>query len=150
MTSPQRGKTGKFIPKNPDKYIGNLKNIVFRSSWELRVMRYLDRHPSVLRWASEPFPIPYVHPLDQQIHRYFPDFWVEIQNADGKKHKILVEVKPKSQTRPPTGIGKNSEKKFITWSINQSKWEQAKVVCEQKGWEFKVLTEKEILSKEKA
>ena len=44
---------GWFRPKNPIKYKGDAANIVYRSSWELRVMKHLDINPNVLWWASE-------------------------------------------------------------------------------------------------
>ena len=50
---------GKFHPKNPGKYRGNTSNIIYRSMWELRFMRYLDSHPHVIEWASEEIIIPY-------------------------------------------------------------------------------------------
>ena len=31
-----------------------------------------------------------------------------------------------------------------TYLVNQAKWEAASLVCEKKGWKFKILTEKEI------
>ena len=64
---------GLFRPKNPSKYRGDPSNIIFRSSWELRFMTYLDAHPDVLEWSSEEFCIPYVSPIDGRIHRYFPE-----------------------------------------------------------------------------
>jgi len=44
------GKTykGLFKPKNPKKYNGDSTNIIYRSSWELRVMKWLDEHPKVV------------------------------------------------------------------------------------------------------
>ena len=65
---------GKFKPHNPFKYVGDPTNIIYRSLWELRFMRYLDSHPNVTQWASEEITIPYFSPVDKKIHRYFPDF----------------------------------------------------------------------------
>jgi hypothetical protein len=73
---------GTFLPKNPSKYNGNSKNIIYRSNWELRVMKYFDDHPNVIWWASEELPIPYVSPVDNKTHRYFPDFIVKICNLE--------------------------------------------------------------------
>ena len=36
---------GKFRPKNPSKYKGDPTNIIYRSSWELTVFKYLDNNP---------------------------------------------------------------------------------------------------------
>ena len=93
---------GWFKPKNPNKYKGDANNIVYRSSWELRVMKYLDDHPSVLWWVSEELPIPYKSPIDQKVHRYFPDFIVRLKQADNKEITVVLEVKPYKQTQKPT------------------------------------------------
>ena len=102
---------GKFKPKNPEKYVGDTSNIVYRSSWELKFMIYCDTNPNVLQYASEEIFIPYVSPVDNKVHRYFPDFLMKVKKADGSISKILVEVKPKSQTKPPVP-GKRKTKKL--------------------------------------
>ena len=68
---------GRFKPDNPQKYKGDASNIIYRSGWELKLMRYLDKHPHVTRWNSEEIIIPYRSPIDGKMHRYFPDFYVE-------------------------------------------------------------------------
>lgn len=135
---------GKFKPKNPEKYVGDANNIVYRSSWELKFMIYCDTNPNVLQYASEEIFIPYVSPVDNKVHRYFPDFLMKVKKADGNISKILVEVKPKSQTKPPVP-GKRKTKKFLnevkTWMINESKWKQAEEFCKDHNMEFMIITE---------
>ena len=84
---------GWFKPQNPKKYKGDPNNIVYRSSWELRVMKWLDEHPNILWWASEELPIRYVSPVDNKIHRYFPDFIARVKE-NGKETTMVLEVKP--------------------------------------------------------
>jgi murein tripeptide amidase MpaA len=138
---------GYFKPRNPDKYKGDPTNIIYRSSWELKLMMYLDSHKSVLKWASEEIIIPYISPIDGKVHRYFPDFVVTKINKDGKKETVLIEVKPFSQTRPPKKQ-KNITKKYITevktWGINEAKWKAANEYCKDRGWTFHIFTEKEL------
>lgn len=142
-----------FKPKNPQKYKGNHTNIVARSSWEYRLMIELDIHPDVLEWASEEpwFSVSYRHPLDKKLHRYFPDFWVKRKTKDGTLKTSLIEVKPQNQSVPPP-MRKNgtNDKRYaqraLTYAINEAKWESANKYCSMKGWEFKVLTENEILN----
>jgi hypothetical protein len=55
---------GKFHPQNPNKYLGDPNNIVYRSSWELHFLQWCDRNDNVLEYASEEFSIPYVSPVD--------------------------------------------------------------------------------------
>jgi hypothetical protein len=69
---------GKFQPRNPQKYLGDPSNIVYRSRWELKFMGWLDNHPGVLQWGSEELIIPYRSPIDGRVHRYFPDFIINL------------------------------------------------------------------------
>lgn len=143
-------KQGLFSPKNPQKYIGNPQNIVYRSGWEKRVMEYLDNTSNVVRWASEEIVIPYLSPVDNRHHRYFPDFYVEAVGKDGSIKKMLLEVKPKSQSVPPKPQSRRTKRyiaEVMTYGVNQAKWNAAKDFCIEKGWEFKVLTESELFNK---
>src|ERR1019366_842682 len=123
---------GIFKPKNPKKYNGNFNNIIYRSGWELTVMIYLDKHPDVIQWCSEEIQIPYKSPVDNLIHRYFPDFLVKLRTTQGTIETRMIEVKPYKETIPPIP-GKKSKKTFIneimTYGINQSKWIAAKRLC---------------------
>jgi hypothetical protein len=141
---------GKFKPNNPFKYSGDPTNIIYRSSWELKVMMFLDSHPNVLKWGSEEIAIPYESPIDGRIHRYFPDFFVEQINKDGRKEKLLIEVKPKHQTVAPnlgnklTPKGMISKKylnEVMTYGVNQAKWKAAIELCKDRGWKFQIITE---------
>ena len=136
--------SGIFKPKNPQKYSGDHKNIIYRSSWEAKVMHWLDLNPSVVSWASEEITIPYVSPVDNRYHRYFPDFLVKVRTQTGQLKTLMIEVKPKSQTKPPE-VQKRKTKRYITevvtWGVNQSKWKAAQEYCADRGWEFKIITE---------
>ena len=144
---------GKFKPKYPKKYKGNPKNIIYRSLLERRFMVYLDNNPSILKWSSEEIIIPYVSPLDNRVHRYFPDFYMKYRTRDKVIVEELIEVKPFSQTSPPnpkrklTKTGRKS-KRYITevqsYIINDAKWKQAMKYCESRGWIWRIITEKEI------
>ncbi len=136
-------KQGFFSPRNPDKYKGNAKQIVYRSGWEARFMAYLDRDSNVILWSSEEIIVPYRDPFDiKKIRRYFVDFYVEYKDGT----KLLIEIKPYKQTIPPAKTkGKNGRmlKETMTYLVNKSKWEAAHAFCEKRGWEFKILTEKD-------
>lgn len=138
---------GFFKPKNPSKYKGDPTNIVYRSSWELKLMMYLDNHQDIIYWGSEEIIIPYRSPIDNKIHRYYVDFIVTKINKDGKKETILIEVKPSKQTIEPKRP-KKITKKFITevteYSKNTAKWKAAENFCKDRGWKFHIFTEKEL------
>ena len=75
---------GRFIPTKPNKYTGDVRNIIYRSLWELKFMKWCDRNVNILEWGSEEFFIPYKSPLDNRVHRYFPDFYMKVQESNGK------------------------------------------------------------------
>lgn len=141
---------GKFKPNRPDKYKGDTDSIFWRSSWELVLMKFLDNTPEVLAWNSEEVQIPYYDPVKGKSRRYFMDFKCWVKTHDGSVKIILIEVKPKSQTRPPRNTGKKSEKTLLlektTWITNQAKWKAAKEYCDKQGWLFKIITEDELFS----
>ena len=138
---------GPFRPKNPHKYKGDPTKIIYRSRWELMVMQRLDSHPDVIQWSSEEVVIPYVSPIDNRYHRYFMDFYMKRRNKEGKIEEILIEVKPLAQTKPPT-VQNKATRRYITevqtWGVNSAKWAAAREYCKDRGWQFQIITEKEL------
>jgi hypothetical protein len=135
---------GRFKPKNPKKYMGDPTNIIYRSGWELRLMRFLDEHTKVIQWGSEELIIPYRSPIDGKVHRYFTDFIVKQINSDGIKETIVIEVKPKAQTVPPekkSRVTKRYINEVKTWGVNQAKWQAAEDFCKDRGWKFTIMHE---------
>ena len=136
---------GKYIPNNPKKYKGNPSQVIYRSLWERKVMVYCDRNDKVIEWGSEEVIVPYRSPWDGKIHRYFPDFYMKVEQKSGNVKKFLIEVKPKSQCKSPVKnpkrITRNWYKQVKAWGINQAKWKSAEEYCKDKGMEFKILTE---------
>ena len=139
---------GKFRPSKPEKYKGDPTNIVYRSSYELKFMQYCDLTESVNEWRSEEFFIPYVSPLDNKVHRYFPDFFVKYKDKNGENRILVVEIKPQKDLNMPEQNPKRKTKswayKVKTWAINQAKWKAAKEWCADRKYEFRILTEKEL------
>lgn len=142
--------SGKFSPKNPNKYLGDPTNIWYRSLWERRVMVHLDENSNVIDWSSEEIVIPYLSPVDNRWHRYFPDFFVRVRNKQGMMECMVLEVKPKSQATPPKVSGKVTKRvitEVMTYGINEAKWKAATEYCKDRNWSFKVITEKELFNK---
>ena len=133
---------GKYKVHNKAKYVANLQEVVYRSSWELKYMKYLDRHPSVLEWASENVIIPYYNQIEKKTRRYFVDFYVKIQNPEGEIKKYIIEVKPASQSFHER-VGKSKQNQSA-WVVNQAKWSAASAWCKQKGIFFRIVTEDDI------
>jgi hypothetical protein len=110
-------------------------------------MRYLDSHKDVLEWASEEIIIPYYSPVDKKIHRYYPDFWVRMKGQDNTINTMIIEIKPDAQTRQPVKKEKHPRRyinELKTYGVNTAKWQAAQSYCQDRKWQFKVLTEKEL------
>jgi hypothetical protein len=138
---------GKFKPSFPEKYSGDVTNIIYRSLWELRFMKYCDTNEKIIEWQSEEKFIPYRSPIDGRIHKYFPDFLIKVKESDGSIKKMMIEIKPHKQTVLPPKP-KRQTKKYLyeayEYAKNQAKWEAAREWCLDRGYEFKVLTENEL------
>ena len=107
-------------------------------------MHWCDRNTNVLEWGSEEIIIPYRSPLDNRIHRYYPDFYVKAVTRDGKLAKSVIEIKPHAQTTPPKRRRQKS-KTFLTevktWNVNAAKWKAARQFCRKNHMSFLILTE---------
>jgi hypothetical protein len=137
---------GKYKPSYPKKYKGDPTNIIYRSLWERKFMVYCDTREHILEWGSEEICLPYRSPIDNRIHRYFPDFYIKV-NENGVIKKYLIEIKPKKQTVEPK-VQKRKTKGYIyevvEYAKNQAKWKAAKEFCEDRQWQFKIITEDEL------
>ena len=130
---------GKFTPTRKTKYKGDITNIVYRSSWELQVLKWCDLNPNIKSYSSEEVVVPYFYEADRRMHKYFVDF--KITFKDGRT--ILVEVKPERETNPPKQQRKTKKylQEALTFVKNQNKWKAADEFAKDRGWEFQVWTE---------
>ena len=138
---------GKFQPSYPNKYRGDHRNIIYRSLWERKFMVYCDLNENILEWGSEEIALPYRSPLDNRVHRYFPDFYIKVKEKNGRLKKMLIEVKPFKQTKEPIPQKKKTRSyiyEVTEYAKNQAKWAAASEYCKDRKWEFKVLTEHEL------
>ncbi len=123
--------SGKYRPSNRNKYKGD------------------DANENVLEWGSEEIIIPYRSPVDNRIHRYYPDFYVKAITRNGRSTKSIIEIKPYDQTKQPKR--KNTRKvtkrylsEVKTFAINNAKWKAADSYCKDRRMTFRILTEKEL------
>ena len=91
-------------------------------------MKYCDTNKNILEWGSEEFFIPYMSPIDNRVHKYFPDFYIKVRESTGQVKKYVIEIKPKKQCIEP----KVQKRKTAT------------EYCKDRRLEFKVLTESEL------
>lgn len=137
-----------FTPIQPQKYLGDVKNIVYRSSYELKAFHWCDSHPDILEWSSESIVIKYFDPTTQKIRRYFPDLYVKMKEQSGELKRYIIEIKPKRQTVPPNPSPKKKTKTYLnearTYAKNDAKWKAAENFCKDNGLTFKLVTEEEL------
>ena len=142
LTYSKKIRQGKFIPQNPNKYKGDVKNIVFRSSYEKKFMRFCDLNPDITEWGSEEFYIPYFNPIKKKTTKYYPDFFIKIR---GKT--FIIEVKPKRYVKRPETPKRKTKKYFAEveqFLVNQEKWKAANAFCEKNNLTFKIITETDL------
>jgi hypothetical protein len=138
---------GRFRVANAVKYKGDITNIVYRSLWELKFMKWCDTSISVVEWGSETVIVPYISPIDNKVHRYFVDFYIKVRTKTNTIEKYLIEIKPEKFTKPPD-IPKKQTKRFIDevfqYGVNDAKWKAAFEFCKDRNMKFVILTEKDL------
>lgn len=160
---------GYYKPQNPEKYIGDINLIIYRSSWEMNFCRWADFSPSVVRWSSEPMKVKYAdkvskleeckkygldpnNPKNWVIKNYNVDFYVEIKRDENTIEKWLVEIKPANSLKKPVPPALNSsikeQRRFNieakNYLINQEKWKSMNEHAQKMGAKFYVFTENEL------
>lgn len=135
---------GRYTVKNVDKYMGDPNKVVYRSSWELDMHKFFDNNINVVRWGSEIIAIPYIKPTDGKLHKYYVDYYVEYRNTAGEIIKELIELKPKSQTKAPSGKRKSNLYEQLQYAVNVAKWAAAIEWCNRKGIKFRIVTERSL------
>lgn len=138
---------GYYNPKNPNKYIGDLSKIIYRSSWEFKFLRLCDESPNIVRYSSEPISIPYLSPIDKRVHKYYIDFYVEQKCSDGQVQRWFIEVKPAKHTKMPKKPKKESVKSLGNYVsavkrflVNREKFKAARNYAKQQNMMFGVIS----------
>ena len=138
---------GKYKVRAPYKYKGNPTKVIYRSLWERKFMTYSDTNINILEWGSEEVYMWYKSRIDNRPHRYFPDFYIKVREKGGTIKKYIIEVKPQRQTKPPARPKRQTKgylREAFEYAKNQAKWKAANEWCLDRGFEFKVITEKEL------
>lgn len=118
------------------KYFSNIFNINFwyDSSWELCFIKYIEKiykKGDIVNFSRCKDYIEYVSPIDNKIHRYLPDFYIEFSSGI----KLVIELKP--------------ERLFKSDQLVLSKKIAAKKYFYKKDINYIVLTEKELFISKK-
>lgn len=148
---PDKWYSGEFNPKNIDKYVGDVNDIIYRSKWEYKFCLYCDNEERIKKWSMESIKIPYdvIYNGNYVTKTYIPDFWVQIEKIDGETEEIVFEIKPQKELEEPIEPKKmsikslqNYEYRLKTYLKNINKWEAADKYCKKRGMSFHVITEK--------
>jgi hypothetical protein len=153
---------GNYIPKNKDKVIklNTQGGVYFRSSWEKKIMYWLDMKSEITKWGAECLQIPYqMTHFDNgdtkvKSHIYHVDFYYEMR-INGELKQIVAEVKPMKEYKmvqalnegrlevPDKGTKKlkNFEYDLKMAYKNKQKWETVIEWCNKKGYTFIIITE---------
>jgi len=147
-----RGNEGKYIIKNPGKYLGgNIKNneLAYKSNLELNSFIFCDTNPYVIAWGYEIIPIKYMKPQpDGNVKPsvYFPDLYIEFIDKNKEQKRVIMEIKPEkflkksSSKKRKTAIAEN-----YTYMLNMVKAEAANKWCLANGIEYRFAIEKNII-----
>ena len=140
--------------KNTDRYYVVNKEktdkeyYVCRSTWEQKFFKWLDHNKNILKWSSEPLAVPYFDPVTNKDRRYYPDVLTKVKTKDNKEKVYLIEIKPYKETILPKKTKNKTNKTMLyeqkTWLTNTHKWKSAIRFCKKRGWEFKIITEKDL------
>jgi len=111
-------------------------------------MEWCDTNSQIISWGSEETRVRYFDPVRKKTRTYFPDFYVKIKRHDNVIVEEIVEVKPARQVRGPAQNPKRRSKAWLnevyTYATNKAKWKAAAEFCEDRGMNFRIITEKEL------
>ena len=148
----KKKKYNQFVPRNSQKYTGKYPIRVL-SSWERMFCQWLDANSSVIKWSSENIVVNYYDPVQMKNRMYLPDFYVEFINKNDKVKRYIVEIKPQHETQLPVKSKKKSKKTMMyqeaTYLTNQAKWKAARQYCDKLGYDFRIITERQLFGKRK-
>ena len=157
-----------FTPRHPEKCLNtngkfNKPLPMMRSSWEMVFANFCDIEENVVQWGSEVIEVPYYSSLDGKMHKYITDFVMATRNrSTGAIEKWLIEVKPAIQVPKLDEFGKIifpelkqgkklNESRIERWQEmcnvlrkNHEKWTAARKWAKDHGYQFKIITEKEL------
>lgn len=146
MVNSKSHRKGLYTPINKHKYVGDINNIRYLSSWENGCCKYFDLNPDIMYWSSETAKVKYRCSTDSEIHTYIIDFTVKYTNGT----ILLIEVKPASQTILPKSSKGKRKSTILTENLvflkNVAKWKSAHKYAEENGAKFAIWTETKLKS----
>ena len=145
---------GYFKPKNPNKYKGDITQIIYRSGWEFKFLKFCDENSMVIEYSSEPLAIDYWNSVDKKQSKYWIDGWMKTKNKDGIIKEWLIEIKPNKFIKPPSSPKRLTEKQTLNYIrhtkaylINTDKFRAAKAWATAHNMKFGIITENFLFNK---
>ena len=63
-------------------------------------------------------------PIDNRVHKYFPDFYIKVRESTGQVKKYVIEIKPKKQCIEPK-VQKRKTKAYVREVCEYAKNQQS-------------------------
>src|SRR5574344_1387886 len=149
-----RLRQGYFKPKHPEKYKGDVNQIIYRSGWEFKFFKFCDENPMVLEYSSEPIGIDYWNSVTKKQAKDWIDGYMKTINKSGTIREWLIEVKPDKYIRPPEAPQRLTEKQTYgyvrhakMYLINTDKFKAAKAYAKAHNMTFGIITENFLFGK---
>jgi len=149
-----RVRQGYFVPKNPEKYKGDPTQIIYRSGWEFKFLKYCDENPLVIQYASEPIGIKYWNSIDRKESTYWIDCYMKTVDPKGNTKEWLIEIKPNKYILPPKSPNTLTEKQTYNYVrhakayiVNSEKFAAAKAYAKAHNMKFGIITENFLFNK---
>jgi len=146
----KRYKAGCINPNSCKKLFESQKGkpIIYRSSYERQFIQWLETSHRVVHWGSECVGIRYTNKADGTSHIYYPDYIVEVYkdltDPSQGTDVFIVEIKPWSQTQPPSQSLPRDSYAWKEYIRNVSKWDAAVAYAARNNVKFKIFTERTI------
>ena len=106
-----------------------------------------DLSQNVLKIGSENIVVPYYDPVKKKMRKYFVDIVIQYKNREGETQIKLIEIKSSSESvipKKPKRLTENYKSAVMTYITNDAKWKAAEIYAQKRGWEFAVLTERQL------
>lgn len=129
--------TTKFFLHNPDRYIGNIKDVMYSDKKMLHLFTICDRSRNVIKWSNERVGIHFLNPKTKDMDVFFPDLMIKYIH-DGKEVTEVLDIRSVGETGSETG---KSHSIAMKDPVNNAKWESAKSLCEKNGIVFRVVSD---------
>ena len=123
----------KFFLHNPERYIGNINDVMYSDKRMLHLFTICDRSRVVSKWSIERAVIHFLNPKTKDMDTFHPDLMIKYMH-NGKEVTEVLDIRSVDQSN-------KSHREALRDPVNIAKWEAAKSLCEKNGIVFKVVSD---------